>query len=388
VNVRRSRADWLLDTAAFAFAVVFGGASLASGAATADLSTALLLADAIAGSLACLALWLRRRWPVGVALAIAPVAAFSTMASGAALVAVFGVAVRRPLRTVVPVAALFIAVLPIYFTIRLDEETPEVGNGLELLVAAVVTVAVVLWGMYIRTRHQLVAALAERAERIEAEHRERLAQARRAERTRIAREMHDVLAHRLSLLSLHAGALEYSQTRSGVPDELARSAGVIRDSAHGALEDLRAVIGLLRDDGAEAPAQPQPTLVELPELIAESQRAGMRLDAELAVDDLAAVPAPVALHAYRILQEGLTNARKHAGRAAVALRVAGGAGDGLEIELRNRLPDGAAAGSAPPGAGAGLVGLAERAALADGRLEHGPTADGDFRLWAWLPWRP
>jgi signal transduction histidine kinase len=90
-------------------------------------------------------------------------------------------------------------------------------------------------------------------------------------------------------------------------------------------------------------------------------------------------------HAFRIVQEGLTNARKHANRSAVVLRVAGTAADGIEIELRNRLRDGDR--PIPPGAGAGLVGLAERAALAEGRLEHGPTADGEFRLWAWLPWR-
>ena len=161
----------------------------------------------------------------------------------------------------------------------------------------------------------------ERARRAEAEQQLLVEQARHAERTRIAREMHDVLAHRISLLSLHAGALEFRP--DAPPEEVARAAAVIRASAHQALEDLRAVIGVLRDgaDG-EAPQPPQPTLAALPGLLEESRAAGMRLHADVRVADLAAVPDAVGRHALRIVQEALTNARKHAtvGRGRPARR--------------------------------------------------------------------
>ena len=205
----------------------------------------------------------------------------------------------------------------------------------------------------------------------EAEQQLRVEQARYAERTRIAREMHDVLAHRISLLSLHAGALEFRP--DAPPEEIARAAAVIRASAHQALEDLRAVIGVLRDgaDG-EAPQPPQPTLAALPGLLEESRAAGMRLHADVRVADLAAVPDAVGRHALRIVQEALTNARKHAAvgrRSTCASRAR--PGDGLTIEVRNPAPVLAAGGPEIPGLGTGLVGLAERATLSGGRLEHG-----------------
>jgi signal transduction histidine kinase len=210
-------------------------------------------------------------------------------------------------------------------------------------------------------------------------------QARTHERARIAREMHDVLAHRISLLSLHAGALEFRP--DAPPEEIARAAGVIRSSAHQALEDLRAVIGVLREDpdGAD-PERPQPTLADLPALIDESRAAGMRVTYTWVVAPEAAVPEGLGRNAYRIVQEGLTNARKHARGSAVDVAVDGAPGDALTIEVRNRLPVGAFVGAAIPGTGVGIIGLAERASLAGGRLEHGRTETGDYRLWAWLPW--
>jgi signal transduction histidine kinase len=197
--------------------------------------------------------------------------------------------------------------------------------------------------------------------------------------------MHDVLAHRISLLSLHAGALEFRP--DAPPEEVARAAAVIRASAHAALEDLRTVIGLLRDDaGREPPQPPQPTLASLPELLAESRAAGMDLRVDVDVVDLAAVPDATGRHALRIVQEALTNARKHAPEARVELRLEGAPGRGLAIEVRNPAPVLAAGASVIPGSGTGLVGLAERTALAGGDLEHGLDGHGDFRLRARLPW--
>jgi signal transduction histidine kinase len=228
-----------------------------------------------------------------------------------------------------------------------------------------------------------LASLRERAERAEAAQHEHAERARLSERARIAREMHDVLAHRISLLSMHAGSLEFG--RGASQDEIARAAGVIRTNAHAALEDLREVIGVLRSEpGDDRPDRPLPTLADVPELVAEARAAGMRVHSVLDADG---APETVGRNAYRIVQEGLTNARKHARDTAVDVSVSGGPGDGLEIELRNPLAVGRRNGDIP-GAGAGLIGLAERADLAGGRLEHGITPRGEYRLWAWLPWTP
>ena len=147
------------------------------------------------------------------------------------------------------------------------------------------------------------------------------------------------------------------------------------------------MIGTLRDgaDG-EKPPPPQPTLAALPVLLDESRAAGMQLYADVDVADLAAVPDGIGRHALRIVQEALTNARKHAPSAEVDLRVEGAPGQGLTIEVRNPTPVGAAGASGIPGSGTGLVGLGERAVLTGGRLDHGFDRRGDFYLRAWLPW--
>jgi signal transduction histidine kinase len=233
-----------------------------------------------------------------------------------------------------------------------------------------------------------VRSLHERAQEREAEHRLHVEQAREAERRRIAREMHDVLAHRVTLLSLHAGALEF---RPDAPaEEIAQAAGVIRASAHAALEELRQVIGVLRD-GAEdgTPEPPQPTLAQIPALVDESRAAGMRVRLRFEAPGDETIPAAVGRTAYRIVQEGLTNARKHAPAAAVEVAISALDGPRLVVAVASRQPVGVAARvarGALPGAGTGLIGLAERVALAGGELEHGPDATGDFVLRATLPW--
>jgi signal transduction histidine kinase len=309
---------------------------------------------------------------------------YSMSASGVALIALFTVAVHRRLAVVGPIAAGYALTSFVTPLVRPDI---SVTHWSQVVLGVACVAAVLAWGMFVRARRQ---SLRERARRAESEQELRVARARQLERNRIAREMHDVLAHRLSLLSLHAGALELRP--EAPPEEIARAAGVIRDSAYQALEDLREVIGVLRADRAgldrsdQAPEPPQPTLVDLPELVDQSRRAGMWVRFECQVAEPAAVPAAIGRSAYRIVQEGLTNARKHAGDAEVSVAVHGTAGDGLTVEIRNPCPVGAAGTAGIPGGGAGLIGLTERTSLAGGRLEHGRTPAGDFRLWAWLPW--
>ncbi|WP_326609907.1 histidine kinase [Streptomyces scopuliridis] len=374
---RRTVRDWIIDTLMFLLAAAIGLIALEASEKAGN-SENIVLVDMIVGVLACCALWTRRRWPVGLALVLGAVSAVAPVSGGAAVVALFCVAVHRPFRVVAAVGGLSLVAGCLQTVIRPDPSTSLTAG----LIATVVLILMVTgWGMLVRARRQLVVALRERATRAEAEAELRAEQAQRLAREAIAREMHDVLAHRLTLLSVHAGALEF---RPDAPaPEVARAAGVIRDSAHEALQDLRMIIGVLRAPGDEGD-RPQPTLVTLDALVAESREAGMKVTLDSRIDDPAAVPAATGRTAYRIAQEGLTNARKHAPGTEATVEVSGGPGDGLTVQVRNAAPP----GEVPrvPGSGQGLIGLTERALLAGGRFEHGATGDGGFAVRAWLPW--
>ncbi|MEH1165463.1 histidine kinase [Micromonospora sp. CPCC 205539] len=385
---RRTARDWIVDSLAFLIGLLWVLFATADGLSPAPEAAIplphdwMVGVDALIGLVCCGLLWLRRRWPLGLALATLPLNLFSMAAAIPLLIIYFTVVVHR--RTAVTIAVTGAGLLTnlVFSWARPDPKMPYWAT---VLWGVVITFAVLAWGMFVRARRQLIVSLRDRAERAEAEQQLRVAQARQLERTRIAREMHDVLAHRISLLSLHAGALEF---RPDAPsDEVARAAGVIRGSAHAALQDLREVIGVLRADGAsDAPEPPQPTLADVPALIAESRAAGVRVNVTDTVAAPETVPAALGRAAYRIVQEGLTNARKHATGAAVTVDVAGGSGTGLTVAISNRWPVGTPVGGELPGAGTGLVGITERVTLAGGRLAYGRDDAGDFRLAAWLPW--
>ncbi|TFV51663.1 sensor histidine kinase [Blastococcus sp. TF02A-35] len=382
-RVRRSVRDWVVDVCLFLTSVAIGLVLVDEASrSAAPPPDWLLRADLLVGVLACVALWWRRRWPVGVGLVLAAVGTFSDMGGFAVLVSLFTVAVHRPWPPVLLVTAANVAAFLVYVVVRPVHDLPQ---AVFLALGLVLTAAVVAWGMFVRARRQLVLSLRERAARAEAEQRLRVEQARQLERTRIAREMHDVLAHRLSLLSMHAGALEFRPDAS--PAEVAGAAGVIRASARDALEDLRAVIGVLRtSQDAAAPERPQPTLADLPALVEESRRAGLRAHVEYRAPDVQTVPDVTGRTVYRVVQEALTNVRKHAGGTTATILVSGGPAEGLTVEVTNPPRLGADTAEPLPGAGTGLVGLLERVGLAGGHLDHGWTADGHFRVRAWLPW--
>ncbi|WP_246530785.1 sensor histidine kinase [Streptomyces bathyalis] len=418
--MRRTAGDWIADLSLFLFAACFAVLSAETVLLGERLSPALLLADQTAGALACAALFLRRRWPVQLAVVLLVTGMFSHFITGPAIVAVFTVAARRPLRTTAWTAALCFVPVPAFLAGGPDLDDPATGSAITYFVLMAGTVG---WGLFVRSRRQLVESLRERADRARTE-------ARRQAREDIAREMHDVLAHRLSLLSVHAGALAFNPGASA--EETRRAAGVIRDTAHEALEDLREIIGVLRASTGQE-SRPQPVLTDLVPLVEESREAGMhvRLDMDVAVEDggrgggerrggergggerpdgergdgAAVAPAAVGRTAYRIVQEGLTNARKHAPGSPVTVTVTGGPGEGLTVRLRNPVeaqpveaePDDAEREFAHgdvrparpvtdvPGAGQGLVGLAERTRITGGQLEHA-LSGGEFELRAWIPW--
>ncbi|MFF0343526.1 sensor histidine kinase [Kribbella sp. NPDC004875] len=367
-NRRRSTRDWIVDSVVFVVAVLLGLMLYDDGDKD-PVSSGLLALDFVAGMALCLSLWFRRRWPVQLAVAGAVIATFSDSAGAAGLILILSVAIYRPLRTTLFIFAINAVALLIYLDVRDKPDDP-----MAIIIAAVAMyVAVAGWGLYIRSRRQLLQTLRDRADRAETVATLQAEQAQLRAREEIAREMHDVLGHRLSLLSVHAGALAYRPDAS--TEEVAGAAEIIRASAHQALQDLREVIGVLRAPVGELP---QPAFADLPALVEGSRAAGIPV--ELVLDAPGALPEHVGRTAYRIVQEGLTNAVKHAPGEPVTISVTGAPGNGLSVELRNPAPD------RRRGDGQGLKGLRERAALVEGRVEHGRTPEGDFRLFAWLPW--
>lgn len=379
----RTGRDWFVDILCVVLSVA-GGAGLffaESAARTDGVPLPVVSMDIAAGVVGVVAIWFRRRWPVGVAVLLTAASPFSASVGIAAAIAVFTVVVHRPPRVAVPITvAYYFATIAYAFVYP----SQTVDWWVSAIFASVFTSAIFAWAMFVRARRQLVRSLRERAERAEEEQHRSVERARAAERTRIAREMHDVMAHKVSLIALHAGGLEVRPDVS--PPQVAATAGLIGTTARQALEELRDVIGVLRDPGteAEAPSAPQPTIVDLERLVQDSRQAGenVSLRADLATPD--SVPGPLGRAAYRIVQEALTNVHKHAPRTVTEVVVVGAPGHDLVVSISNRLPVGQDREKLP-GAGAGLVGLAERVALVGGQLEHGPD-EGWFRVRASLPW--
>jgi signal transduction histidine kinase len=248
--------------------------------------------------------------------------------------------------------------------------------------AATAAVLVVLAGgigVYVRIRAELLAALRERAERAEAEQALMARDAVVTERTRIAREMHDVVGHRVSLMVLQAGAIEMAAGDRGRVEQLA---GQVQTAGRQALDELRQMVGVLRAGEADdaTPLGPQPGLADLARLVAQARDAGMTVELRGLPDEAAVDPA-VGRAAYRIVQEALTNGSKHAPGAPVCVTVERPA-DELVVRVVNG-PGGPVAGA--PGGGYGLVGLAERVRTLGGRLTAEPRLDGGFVVEAVLP---
>ncbi len=322
----------------------------------------------------------RRRFPLPIAIITAAASAVSGSVGGPATLALVSLSTRRRWREIVP--AVLVTMLASFWFNYIN---PTASDPWILITTAGVSIIGVSvgWGLYIGSRRELLYTLRDRADRAESEQAARLDQARTAERSRIAREMHDVLAHRISLVSMHAGALSYRTDLS--EDQIRKTAGIIQDSSHQALTELREVLGILRDGpGDAAPELPQPSACDIPALVEEARSSGMKVtfnDQELPPD----LPDNIGRAVFRIVQEGLTNARKHATDTSITISMAGSPGNGVTVSVRNPLRIGDARLSAPA-SGLGLIGLAERTALAGGRLSHSITPDREFLLRAWLPW--
>jgi len=333
---------------------------------------------------------LRRRFPVLVFALNLPAVGLRT-AFLPAWFALYALSRSRGnLRDVLPFVSLaFLALLvpwPPGPIALVDVTLPDLVQA--IFYATAMAAAPAALGLLGATKAELESRLSELGRTRDNEQRLRAAQAVTAERARIAREMHDVVAHEVSLIAVQAGALQVSSR----DDAVRRTAGQLRLLSVRTLTELRAMVGFLRAAGAGASPDlaPQPRLADLPRLAGDAGfDVTLEMDGALARDhpDL---PAPVQRAAYRTVQEALTNVRKHAAGAPATVTVSR-RGSALTVEVVNEAPSGAGQphqAAALPGGGHGLVGLRERAGMLGGVVTAGPTTDGGFRIRASFPIGP
>ena len=235
-------------------------------------------------------------------------------------------------------------------------------------------------GDAVRSRRAFVAAIRERAERAERTREEEARRRVAEERLRIARDLHDVVAHHIALVNVQAGVASHVMDKR--PDQAKEALAHVREASRSALNELRATVGLLRQSGdPEAPTEPAPGLDRLDELAGTFRSAGLRVEIARA-DEGTTLPAAVDLAAYRVIQEALTNVQKHAGPEAKAEVSVVRVGPNVEITV---LDDGAGDDEGAEDGGHGLLGMRERVTALRGTLTTGPRYGGGFRVHAILP---
>lgn len=298
----------------------------------------------------------------------------SYFGAASGVVAFISMVSRRSTSRSVAAVACFVVSFAIETTFNPDAGWEAIGWG-EAIVLVVVMVAGLLVGQKRANLREKRWRVEQQARMNREEMRAKVEHARREERESIARDMHDSLSHRLSLVAIHAGALSYP--REGVPAEFTDAARIIRTEAQNAVEDLRTVLSALREDLSQDPR------TTLEELVAAAQEAGTQVTvtyADGASPDVFTGLSTMAQHAvHRAVQEGLTNARKHAAGQPVSITVREVAGE-VGVEMRNPLPAAPAGDRAGTSAGGyGLVGLRERVELSGGRMNvHVGKEDEEF----------
>ena len=332
----------------------------------------------------------RRRYPVG-AFAVAVVAgAFevlinfrATGADLAILILLYTLAAYRPRNVSLPGLMVVLvgcaAAVARWFPARLDTAQAFFAGSISLIAPSLI--AWVL-GDSMRWRRAFYQGLEERATQLERERDANAQVAAAAERARIARELHDVVAHNVSVMVVQADGAGFALDNE--PERARQALADISRTGRQALAEMRRLLGVLRSSGARSTISPLPGMSQLGDLLAQTRRAG--LEVSMTVSGPArSFPAGIDLAAYRVVQEALTNVRKHAGpaaRAAVAVRY-GHAELSLEIS-----DDGRGAAAHSDGGGHGLTGMRERVGMYGGTLETGPRPGGGFRVLARIPVAP
>ncbi|RPE32949.1 sensor histidine kinase [Kitasatospora cineracea] len=357
----------------------------------------------VLGALAGASLVVRRRWPVvPVVVALVFVPGFFgvvlLVVSLYTLAATWEWPSRRARVLVLSAVAMAETFGMVLFATTAPSKAPPaeplpptwVFVVISAFVAVGMAVAPMVTGLYVGARRRLVESLKDRAQGLEGElslladqARERAWRARVEERTRIAREMHDVVAHRVSLMVVHAAAVERIVPKD--PARAQQSARLIGETGRQALDELREILGVLRmTEPQEQVEAPVGGLAELPELVEQSRVAGMAVTLTVSGERLEYV-AEAEQTAYRVVQEGLTNAHKYAGGARVAVLLAY-VPNGVRVSVVNECPGGVAPVALPSG-GNGLVGMRERVVALGGAFHAGREDGGGFRVEAVLPSR-
>jgi signal transduction histidine kinase len=328
--------------------------------------------DIVATAIALPLLLARRRWPIPAAaigltsaVAVTAFAGRPTAILPVCVVLLFSVAISHDRRTTIAtgLAGLAAFVTCIAILVSNDFIGPELLAGIAWPAAAVAA------GDAIRSRREAIAAAEDRAERAE---RSRDAEARRRvaeERLHIARELHDVVAHRIAVVNVQAGVAAHL-VRSD-PDGAETALATVRSSAREVLDELAGILGVLRTDDGSAPVEPTPSLDRLPELIESFEAAGLDVR-HSSSGPLVGISDAASLAVFRTVQEALTNAHKH-GTGPVRLDIHT-EHDGITVTVENQI----AAGRASDVGGYGLIGMRERIAAVGGALDVGPDGAGRF----------
>ncbi|MGW2568243.1 sensor histidine kinase [Streptomyces sp. NPDC001537] len=378
-------------------------------------------AGVVFGVLAGSALLVRRQWPIAVVL----VSIAITPAQMGYLMGIVGLytlaASELPRRIIGSLAGMSLVGMLIVMFVRVRQDmargTWDLGDWFvpfaAITTAIGMTAPPLLLGLYVGARRRLMESLRERADSLERELQllaeraeERAEWARNEERTRIAREMHDVVAHRVSLMVVHAAALQAVARKD--PEKAVKNAALVGDMGRQALTELREMLGVLRSGDGARRAEPSvplaavgvaaavaasravdegegPCLEELEELVGQSAAAGMVVD--LSVEgDVRSYAAEVEQTAYRVVQEALTNVHKHAAGAKTHVRLAHRVSE-IAMQVENEPPPEVASASSArlPSGGNGLVGMKERVTALGGVFVSGPTDAGGFRVSAVIP---
>ena len=387
--IRRHRS--VADAAVACFLLLGSLGYLFGAPGTQGAQTASLIALTV---VACASIAVSRRWPrlvLAVAVACAATGAllgYTATPVSPAIVAIFLLSVRTDRRQATLAAFCVIAVLL------------AVGTGLtapsrplaQLLGMVAWTGMAAAAGDAVRSRRAYIAATEERAERAERTREQEAARRVAEERMRIARDLHDAVAHHIALVNAQAGAALYVMDQR--PDQARTALAHIQEASRYALDELRTTVGLLRQSGdPAAPLEPAPGLGRLAELARSFEPAGLRVTVTLNGRQRP-IPTAVDMTAYRIVQEALTNVHKHAAVGAAAVEVAF-LPDRLRITVDNEkggsaAPSGGKAGSDGNGTdgGFGLIGMRERVAVVGGRLDARPRSEGGYRVTAQLPLHP
>ncbi|MDN5854073.1 MAG: histidine kinase [Actinomycetia bacterium] len=328
--------------------------------------------------------WLRRSSPEWFAVLAVGSTLLCDLTGALPPLALATIAVRRPVPRTLVAGVSMAAVVLLQVWLRDVPEPVSVAAGTVVFFAAAAG-----WGVAVRNRREVVVLLRRQVDAATRAAAQQALDARRDERTRIARDMHDTLAHRMSLLAIQGAAIE-ERADSADPD-VRELAGSMRGAARDSLEDLRWMMDALHDDDEAVALHPPVDPSDVRRLVEEAGTLGdVVLDVQPGWSALDGVPAPIGHVLYRVVQEALTNARKHGSGRPVAVTIMASREHHIEVDVAERGEPATrtAPRAALPGAGRGLLGLEERTRAVGGHVEHGPGPDGGFRVRARLPWYP